>query len=169
MRCGLSQEVWHAFVRTERNAGQLTGARAVYKRCYNRSFEGDTAEHNMCTAWLRFEREYGGAADYAAVVEKVEGRLAELAAKAAEEGSKAAAAAAGAAAKEKRDAAPVLTPSEMKRKRQEADPNFKPEGAGDACVRAAFRFRFPQLNICVNGDAGRLAVSIYTQAILPLG
>jgi hypothetical protein len=151
-----SQEVWHAYVRTERTAGQVAGARAVYKRCYNRSFEGDTADANMCTAWLQFEREAGGAADYASVAEKVESRLAELAVKTAEQASKLAAAAAAQAAKEKRDAAPVLTPTEIKRKRQEADPNFKPEGVcvcvcaclREACSLVGFSIPMPQSYGC---------------------
>jgi hypothetical protein len=63
--------VWHAYVRMERAAGQLGGARAVYKRCYTRSFDGDTVGSNMCTSWLRLEREAGSAADYAAAEEKV--------------------------------------------------------------------------------------------------
>ncbi|KAG2446465.1 hypothetical protein HYH02_008457 [Chlamydomonas schloesseri] len=119
---GRFAEVWEAYVAMERSARRIKEARALYKRCYSRTFEED-GQLRLSHAWLRFEREEGSADDYLAALLKVEPILEESAAAAAAAADQAAAAAA--------KKAKVLSKEEMKAMRQAKDPNFDPEKATD--------------------------------------
>ena len=54
-----------------RERGCVAACRSLYKRCYTRHLEGAGAGEAMCAEWLRFEREEGSAAEYAAASVKV--------------------------------------------------------------------------------------------------
>ena len=117
---GKYYEVWLSYADMERSLGHIKEARGVYKRGFGRRLE-EGGQMVLCTAWLRFEREEGGADDYLHASIKVEPVMEEASAAAAAAMNESAAAAARQAAKE----APQLTKEEMARMRREKDPNFK--------------------------------------------
>ncbi|XVF75100.1 hypothetical protein PTKIN_Ptkin13bG0160900 [Pterospermum kingtungense] len=75
--CGSVLEAWQAYMAMEVEIGNINEARAIYKRCYSKKFNG-TGSEDICHAWLRFEREFGTLEDLNHAVQKVTPRLEEL-------------------------------------------------------------------------------------------
>ncbi|KAH7281483.1 hypothetical protein KP509_36G050300 [Ceratopteris richardii] len=74
---GSMLEAWKGYISMEVSLGNLAEARALYRRCYTRKFEGNGSEV-LCEAWLQFEREYGSLEDYDYALLKTTPRLAEV-------------------------------------------------------------------------------------------
>jgi hypothetical protein len=147
---GACAEAWLAYAAHECAAGGggaagAAAARRVYKRVFSRRLDcaapapppgASCGQEALCRAWLRTEREHGAPEDYAAAEAKVAPILEELQASA--DAAAAAAHAAHVAAAEKAAKPPpkVLSPAEMKRMRQEKDPNYAAKAAKLAAAAA---------------------------------
>jgi hypothetical protein len=94
---------------------------AVFKRCYAREMEG-YGQIEVCNAWVKFEREHGGAEGYFNAWKVVEPIIAEATAQATAAAMQAQAGTNDAAAAV--EAKPVLSKEESKALRQQNDPNF---------------------------------------------
>ena len=73
-------ETWLSYALHERSHGGAAAARKVFKRCYARRLDfaagapspgASSGQEAVCIAWLRMEREFGGADDYFAAEAKV--------------------------------------------------------------------------------------------------
>lgn len=73
-------ELWQRVVAFEVQRGDISKARALFRRAYSRRFSADWGAQVICSEWLRFEREHGTLADYDSALAKVSDRLAQLAA-----------------------------------------------------------------------------------------
>ncbi|KAL3153941.1 hypothetical protein ABBQ32_013502 [Trebouxia sp. C0010 RCD-2024] len=113
-----------AYVTMLVGSGNHAQARHVFKRGYARNLE-EKGQVFLCEAWLRFEREHGTADSYAEACRKVRPFLEQAAAAAAAAANTEGTAKAQAAAKK----AKKLTPEEMKKMRQQADPNYQAKQA----------------------------------------
>ncbi|GAB4820618.1 hypothetical protein N2152v2_007664 [Parachlorella kessleri] len=122
---GRYADCWQAYIELERRLGNAREARGLYKRCYSRRLE-EGGQAVLCEAWLRFERELGSEEDHFGACLKVEPILAEAQAQQAAAAMEAPAAAEARAAAAK---APKLSKEEMKKLRQERDPNFGKKAA----------------------------------------
>eukprot|EP00798_Chlamydomonas_sp_ICE-L_P021550 gene21550-28543_t len=123
LKTGLGRycEAWAAFASMERSCRNLTAARAVYKRAVARKGMEEGGTIAMATAWLQFEQQEGSGEEYFQAALKVEPILEEAAAASAAEANVQVAAAAKAAAAKQ---APKLSPEEMTKLRERADPNL---------------------------------------------
>ncbi|KAG0604876.1 hypothetical protein M758_9G015600 [Ceratodon purpureus] len=74
---GWMLEVWQNYISMELLLGNVKEVRTLYKRCISRRLEGMGTEV-MCTAWLRFEEEYGTLEDYDRALLKIGPRVAEV-------------------------------------------------------------------------------------------
>ncbi|KAG6543702.1 hypothetical protein Mapa_014886 [Marchantia paleacea] len=74
---GWMTEVWQGYISMELLLKNVKEARSIYRNCYSRRLEGNGTQI-MCSAWLRFEREYGTLEDYDRALTKVAPRLAEV-------------------------------------------------------------------------------------------
>ncbi|BDA40979.1 Squamous cell carcinoma antigen recognized by T-cells 3 [Coccomyxa sp. Obi] len=117
---GRYAETWAGFITMEKAEQNMHEARVLYKRAIGRKLE-ENGQAVLCEAWVRFEREHGNPEEQLHAELKCEPILAAAASAAAAAANEQAAAAAQAAAEK----APKLSPEEMKRLRQERDPNFK--------------------------------------------
>ncbi|CAN6475359.1 unnamed protein product [Victoria cruziana] len=70
-------EVWQGYIAMEVRLRNIHEARSIYKRCYSKRFSGSGSK-DICTSWLRFEREYGTLEDFDHAMKKVTPRLEEL-------------------------------------------------------------------------------------------
>ncbi|XP_031498749.1 uncharacterized protein LOC116263234 [Nymphaea colorata] len=70
-------EVWQGYIAMEIGLKNIHEARSIYKRCYSKRFSGSGSK-DICTSWLRFEREYGTLEDFDHAMKKVTPRLEEL-------------------------------------------------------------------------------------------
>ncbi|XP_057977846.1 uncharacterized protein LOC131164571 isoform X2 [Malania oleifera] len=74
---GSMLEAWKGYIAMEIEAGNISEARSIYRRCYSKRFNGMGSE-DICHSWLRFEREYGALEDFDHAERKVTPRLDEL-------------------------------------------------------------------------------------------
>eukprot|EP00252_Welwitschia_mirabilis_P019730 TRINITY_DN4649_c0_g1_i2.p1 TRINITY_DN4649_c0_g1~~TRINITY_DN4649_c0_g1_i2.p1 ORF type:complete len:822 (+),score=189.82 TRINITY_DN4649_c0_g1_i2:143-2608(+) len=74
---GMHIEVWKGYIDMEVSLGNISEARAVYKRCYSKKLYGNGSQA-ICESWLRFEREYGSLEYFDLALKKVAPRLKEV-------------------------------------------------------------------------------------------
>lgn len=120
-----------AYVTMLVSSGNHAQARRVFKRGYARNLE-ENGRVFLCEAWLRFEREHGTADSFAEASRKVRPFLEQAAAASAAAANSEGNAKAQAAAKK----AKKLTPEEMKKMRQQADPNYQAKQAAASTATA---------------------------------
>ncbi|DBA73744.1 TPA: hypothetical protein ACH3X2_009718 [Trebouxia sp. C0005] len=125
-------ETWIGYITMLIGSDNTGQARRVYKRGYSRKLE-EAGQLFLCQAWLRFEREHGTADTLAEASRKVRPILEQAAAAAAVVSDSEGSAKAQAAAKK----AKKLTPEEMKKMRQQADPNYQSKQAAAAAAATA--------------------------------
>ncbi|CAI5532657.1 unnamed protein product [Closterium sp. Naga37s-1] len=60
---GSSHQAWLGFTHFETERGCYNQARSVFRRCYSRKFDSPSGTEEVCSAWIRFEREWGTLSD----------------------------------------------------------------------------------------------------------
>ncbi|CAI7831757.1 unnamed protein product, partial [Closterium sp. NIES-54] len=56
-------DAWLGFTQFETERGCYNQARSVFRRCYSRKFDSPSGTEEVCSAWIRFEREWGTLGD----------------------------------------------------------------------------------------------------------
>ncbi|CAI7751340.1 unnamed protein product, partial [Closterium sp. NIES-54] len=68
---GSSHQAWLGFTQFETERGCYNQARSVFRRCYSRKFDSPSGTEEVCSAWIRFEREWGTLGDLDLASDKV--------------------------------------------------------------------------------------------------